>query len=41
MQLYQKVQGQGAAAPSGSHKLVEQDVQSVSPTFVVLGLLSI
>lgn len=30
MQLYQKVQGQGAAAPAGSHKLAEQDVQAVS-----------
>jgi len=30
MQLYQKVQGQGAAAPAGSHKLLEQDVQAVS-----------
>ena len=36
MQLYQKVQGQGAAAPVGSHKLAEQDVQAVSPAFVVL-----
>lgn len=29
MQLYQKVQGQGAAAPASSHKLLEQDVQAV------------
>ena len=41
MQLYQKVQGQGAAAPAGSHKLVEQDVQAVSPTFFMLRLVSI
>lgn len=41
MQLYQKVQGQGAAAPAGSHKLAEQDVQLVSLTFVALGLICI
>lgn len=30
MQLYQKVQGQGAAAPPGTQKLAERDVVAVS-----------
>ena len=30
MQLYQKVQGQGAAAPAGTQKLAERDVVAVS-----------
>lgn len=30
MQLYQKVQGQGAAAPIGTQKLAERDVLAVS-----------
>ena len=30
MQLYQKVQGQGAAAPPGTQKLDERDVVAVS-----------
>ena len=29
MQLYQKVQGQGAAAPPGTQKLAERDVVAV------------